>query len=56
MQETQGVCVAAYRTNEFPAFFTERSGSQVLPMDSFQHISISVKVAAIPNNIIIDVC
>nr|GLL32816.1 uncharacterized protein LOC109172091 [Ipomoea trifida] len=24
--ETQGVCVAAYRTNEFPAFFTEASG------------------------------
>ncbi|KAF3453998.1 hypothetical protein FNV43_RR04441 [Rhamnella rubrinervis] len=24
--ETQGVCVAAYRTNEFPAFFTETSG------------------------------
>ncbi|TVU44240.1 hypothetical protein EJB05_03676 [Eragrostis curvula] len=27
--ETQGVTVAAYRTNEFPAFFTEISGSQV---------------------------
>ncbi|KAK3145417.1 hypothetical protein QOZ80_3BG0252590 [Eleusine coracana subsp. coracana] len=27
--ETQGVTVAAYRTNEFPAFFTEVSGSQV---------------------------
>ncbi|XP_059625034.1 pseudouridine-5'-phosphate glycosidase isoform X2 [Cornus florida] len=24
--ETQGVCVAAYKTNEFPAFFTETSG------------------------------
>ncbi|KAL6563884.1 hypothetical protein OROHE_005124 [Orobanche hederae] len=24
--ETQGVCVAAYRTNEFPAFFTDKSG------------------------------
>ncbi|KAL0419523.1 UNVERIFIED_CONTAM: Pseudouridine-5'-phosphate glycosidase [Sesamum radiatum] len=24
--ETQGVCVAAYQTNEFPAFFTEKSG------------------------------
>ncbi|XAR60330.1 hypothetical protein NMG60_11033652 [Bertholletia excelsa] len=24
--ETQGVCVAAYNTNEFPAFFTETSG------------------------------
>ncbi|KAG9128905.1 hypothetical protein Leryth_009625 [Lithospermum erythrorhizon] len=26
--ETQGVCVAAYKTNEFPAFFTETSGCQ----------------------------
>nr|GMC79520.1 pseudouridine-metabolizing bifunctional protein C1861.05 [Ipomoea batatas] len=25
-KETQGVCVAAYQTNEFPAFFTEASG------------------------------
>ncbi|CAE7288367.1 psuG, partial [Symbiodinium pilosum] len=24
--ETQGVCVAGYRTNDFPAFFTPRSG------------------------------
>ncbi|XP_051141773.1 pseudouridine-5'-phosphate glycosidase isoform X2 [Andrographis paniculata] len=24
--ETQGVCVAAYQTNEFPAFFTDKSG------------------------------
>ncbi|PRQ32843.1 putative pseudouridylate synthase [Rosa chinensis] len=27
--ETQGVCVAAYKTNEFPAFFTEASGCKV---------------------------
>ncbi|KOM28518.1 hypothetical protein LR48_Vigan549s007300 [Vigna angularis] len=27
--ETQGVCVAAYKTNEFPAFFTETSGCKV---------------------------
>ncbi|KAF7050593.1 hypothetical protein CFC21_058932 [Triticum aestivum] len=27
--ETQGVTVAAYRTNEFPAFFTETSGCKV---------------------------
>ncbi|KAL5219836.1 hypothetical protein ABZP36_024549 [Zizania latifolia] len=27
--ETQGVTVAAYRTNEFPAFFTEASGCKV---------------------------
>ncbi|OMO59827.1 Pseudouridine-5'-phosphate glycosidase [Corchorus capsularis] len=26
--ETQGVCVAAYKTYEFPAFFTETSGSK----------------------------
>ncbi|XP_007015188.2 PREDICTED: pseudouridine-5'-phosphate glycosidase [Theobroma cacao] len=27
--ETQGVCVGAYKTNEFPAFFTETSGCKV---------------------------
>ncbi|KAK9084591.1 hypothetical protein Sjap_025002 [Stephania japonica] len=27
--ETQGVCVAAYKTHEFPAFFTETSGCKV---------------------------
>ncbi|KAF5447717.1 hypothetical protein F2P56_033246 [Juglans regia] len=27
--ETQGVCVATYKTNEFPAFFTETSGCKV---------------------------
>lgn len=26
--ETQGVCVAAFKTNEFPAFFTEKSGCE----------------------------
>ena len=26
--ETQGVCVAAYQTDEFPAFFTPKSGSR----------------------------
>ncbi|KAK6122780.1 hypothetical protein DH2020_043478 [Rehmannia glutinosa] len=26
--ETQGVCVAAYQTSEFPAFFTQKSGCQ----------------------------
>jgi pseudouridine-5'-phosphate glycosidase len=30
-QETQGICVAAYKTNESPAFFTERSGWKVHP-------------------------
>uniref|UniRef100_A0A0E0AXB3 Pseudouridine-5'-phosphate glycosidase n=1 Tax=Oryza glumipatula TaxID=40148 RepID=A0A0E0AXB3_9ORYZ len=29
IQETQGVTVAAYKTNEFPAFFTEVSGCKV---------------------------
>ncbi|XP_028754102.1 uncharacterized protein LOC114713587 isoform X2 [Neltuma alba] len=27
--ETQGVCVAAYKTNDFPAFFAESSGCKV---------------------------
>ncbi|KAE8687190.1 Detected protein of unknown function [Hibiscus syriacus] len=27
--ETQGVCVAAYKTNEFPAFFTQTSGCKI---------------------------
>ncbi|XP_029125710.1 uncharacterized protein LOC109791429 isoform X2 [Cajanus cajan] len=30
--ETLGVCVAAYKTNEFPAFFTESSGCKDLAM------------------------
>ncbi|KAH9606038.1 hypothetical protein KSS87_006675 [Heliosperma pusillum] len=30
--ETQGVCVAGYRTNEFPAFFTETSGCKDQPL------------------------
>lgn len=34
LQETQGVCVAAYKTNEFPAFFTEASGCKVLLFNS----------------------
>lgn len=29
LQETQGVCIAAYKTDEFPAFFTETSGYKV---------------------------
>ncbi|TXG73244.1 hypothetical protein EZV62_001823 [Acer yangbiense] len=28
--ETQGVCVAAYKTHEFPAFFTESSGCKAI--------------------------
>ncbi|KAI3674950.1 hypothetical protein L2E82_51787 [Cichorium intybus] len=27
--ETQGVCVAAYKTDDFPAFYTEKSGCKV---------------------------
>lgn len=29
LQETQGVCVAGYKTDEFPAFFSETSGCKV---------------------------
>lgn len=32
IQETQGVCAAAYQTSEFPAFFTEKSGCKVAPL------------------------
>ena len=34
LQGTQGVYVAAYKTNEFPAFFTETSGCKVLMLNS----------------------
>ncbi|KAK3005621.1 hypothetical protein RJ639_015898, partial [Escallonia herrerae] len=36
--ETQGVCVAAYATNEFPAFFTNKSGCKV-PMWTLSHLA-----------------
>lgn len=47
--ETQGVCVAAYKTNEFPAFFTEKSGSKVhcrvdTPEDCAQLIDANIKL------------
>ncbi|KAM1757902.1 hypothetical protein FF1_007003 [Malus domestica] len=47
--ETQGVCVAAYRTNEFPAFFTETSGCKVpcrldTPEDCAQLIDANLKL------------
>ncbi|GLT50721.1 hypothetical protein SLA2020_241870 [Shorea laevis] len=47
--ETQGVCVAAYKTHEFPAFFTERSGCKVpcrvdTPEDCAQLIDVSFKL------------
>lgn len=47
--ETQGVCVAAYRTNEFPAFFTETSGCKVpcrvdSPKDAARLIDASMKL------------
>lgn len=29
MQETKGVCVAGYRANKFPDFFTQMSGYKV---------------------------
>uniref|UniRef100_A0A2P2KQ73 Uncharacterized protein MANES_15G112800 n=1 Tax=Rhizophora mucronata TaxID=61149 RepID=A0A2P2KQ73_RHIMU len=47
--ETQGVCVATYQTNEFPAFFTERSGCKVpcrvdTPEDCARLIDANVKL------------
>lgn len=47
--ETQGVCVAAYRTNEFPSFFSETSGCKVpcrvdTPEDCAQLIDANLKL------------
>ncbi|KAH9790064.1 Indigoidine synthase A family protein [Citrus sinensis] len=47
--ETHGVCVAAYKTNEFPAFFTETSGSKVpcrvdSPEDCARLIDVNMKL------------
>ncbi|KAE9605194.1 putative pseudouridylate synthase [Lupinus albus] len=47
--ETQGVCVAAYKTNEFPAFFTESSGCKVscrvdTPEDCARLIEANIKL------------
>ncbi|KAL9458630.1 hypothetical protein AB3S75_007488 [Citrus x aurantiifolia] len=47
--ETHGVCVAAYKTNEFPAFFTETSGSKVpccvdSPADCARLIDVNMKL------------
>ncbi|KAH9602184.1 hypothetical protein KSS87_018451 [Heliosperma pusillum] len=47
--ETQGVCVAGYRTNEFPAFFTETSGCKVpcrldSPQDAARLIEANMKL------------
>ncbi|XP_019459237.1 PREDICTED: uncharacterized protein LOC109359143 isoform X3 [Lupinus angustifolius] len=47
--ETQGVCVAAYKTNEFPAFFTESSGCKVscrvdTPEDGARLIEANIKL------------
>ncbi|KAA8528056.1 hypothetical protein F0562_035075 [Nyssa sinensis] len=47
--ETQGVCVAAYKTNEFPAFFTETSGCKVpcridTPEDCARLIDVNMKL------------
>lgn len=41
MQETQGVCVATYKTNEFPAFFTEKSGCKVCQICFLSKICLS---------------
>ncbi|GAB4835261.1 hypothetical protein Ancab_000170 [Ancistrocladus abbreviatus] len=48
--ETQGVCVAAYGTNEFPAFFTEKSGCKVpccvdTPEDCARLIDVNLKLS-----------
>lgn len=37
--ETQGVCVAAYQTDEFPAFFYSKSGLRVRRMDSVAEVA-----------------
>ncbi|KAK2641220.1 hypothetical protein Ddye_022983 [Dipteronia dyeriana] len=47
--ETQGVCVAAYKTHEFPAFFTESSGCKVpcrvdSPEDCARLIDVNMKL------------
>ncbi|XP_061351211.1 pseudouridine-5'-phosphate glycosidase isoform X3 [Gastrolobium bilobum] len=47
--ETRGVCVAAYKTNEFPAFFTESSGCKVscrvdTPEDCARLIEANIKL------------
>ncbi|XP_019176810.1 PREDICTED: uncharacterized protein LOC109172091 [Ipomoea nil] len=47
--ETQGVCVAAYQTNEFPAFFTEASGCKApcrvdTPEDCARLIDANIKL------------
>lgn len=41
MQETQGVCVSAYKTYEFPAFFTEKSGCKVWTVILYNLIAFS---------------
>ncbi|GLT50730.1 hypothetical protein SLA2020_241960 [Shorea laevis] len=40
--ETQGVCVAAYKTHEFPAFFTERNVSFKLNLGSGVLIAVPI--------------
>ncbi|XP_052197921.1 pseudouridine-5'-phosphate glycosidase [Diospyros lotus] len=47
--ETQGVCVAAYKTNEFPAFFSKTSGCKApcrveTPEDCAQLIDANLKL------------
>ncbi|KAM7523365.1 hypothetical protein LguiA_013267 [Lonicera macranthoides] len=51
--ETQGVCVAAYKTDEFPAFFTEKSGYKApcrvdSPQDCARLIGKTGIVIAVP--------
>uniref|UniRef100_A0A6N2MHT4 Pseudouridine-5'-phosphate glycosidase n=1 Tax=Salix viminalis TaxID=40686 RepID=A0A6N2MHT4_SALVM len=40
--ETQGVCVAAYNTNEFPAFFTERNANLKLKLGTGTLIAVPI--------------
>lgn len=47
--ETQGVCVAAYQTDEFPSFFTEKSGCKApcridTPQDTARLIDANMKL------------
>lgn len=41
MQETQEVYVAAYKSDEFPAFFTEKSGCKVEHCQNFHYTELS---------------
>ncbi|KAH9741566.1 Indigoidine synthase A family protein [Citrus sinensis] len=45
--ETHGVCVAAYKTNEFPAFFTETSGSKYCrQLSELRYVNMKLKLGS----------